>query len=417
MPALSALIAANGVTHEVWRGQTITSVSVDPSNPAQLDIGCDIPAAIGGAEIGPFNVTEFAILDATGACCIVGITNLEKTVSSQGQTSDLAWIAAVASGVGQVTLTPPSGGYATMGQVIAAYDASLPGCTAPLTKTDTLQSNGWLYRVFGIAAAAQPADPVSPAGSGAAMGAGRPASAAEWAAGAPTTGGFAWPWPTLQQVAGAFTAVSGLIAALTSSLAGYLLKSGGTMTGALVLAADPTASAQAATKHYVDAAVAAALAGVSGIPTGAVVTFPTPTAPAGWQAADGSLLSRTGATAALWAFAQASGVMAASDAAWTNGGFSPGDGSTTFRIPDARGVFIRGYDNGAGLDGDRAGTLGTYQADSVAAHAHAMGIKAGQAESGTQMSTAAGSGSENTGATGGSETRPKNVNMLVCIKL
>ena len=255
VPTISALIAANGVTHEVWRGQTITSVVVDPSNSDQLDIGCDIPAAIGGAEIGPFNVTEFAILDVTGACCVVGVTNLQKTVSSQGQTSDLAWTAAVAAGVGEVTLTPPSASYATMSQVIVGYDANLPDCTAPITKTDTLESSGWLHRVFGIAAAAQPADVVTPTTSAAAMGSGRPASAAEYAAGAPTAGGFAWPWPTLQQVAASFAAIMAAIAALGASLAGYLLKSGGTMTGALVLAADPTAAPQAATKRYVDNAI------------------------------------------------------------------------------------------------------------------------------------------------------------------
>jgi hypothetical protein len=259
VPALSALIAANGVTHEVWRGQTVTSVTVDPNNANQLDIGCDIPAAIGGAEIGPFTVTEFAILDALGNCCIVGTTNLQKTVSSQGQTSDLAWIAAVAYSVaGSVNLTAPSAGFTTLGAVVSAYNANLPDCVAPLAKTDTTQSNGWLKRVFGIAPASQPADTVTPISSAAAMGAGRPASAAEYAVGAPTSGGFAWPWPTLQQVAAEFASVMSAIAALGTSLSGYLLKSGGTMTGPLALAADPVSAMQAATKEYVDNAVAAA---------------------------------------------------------------------------------------------------------------------------------------------------------------
>jgi hypothetical protein len=256
VPAISALIAANGVTHEVWRGQTIQSVSMDANNAAQLDIQCEVPAAIGGAEIGPFTVTEFAILDVLGNCCIVGTTSsLQKTVSSQGQTSDLTWIAAVACAVGAVTLTPPTGGFASMAQVEAAFNANLPSCAVPLTKTDTPNAGGWIERVFGIEPASQPADPVTATTSAAAMGSGRPASAAEWAAGAPTAGGFAWPWPTLQQVAGALAAIVNSITALGASLAGYLLKSGGTMTGPLVLAADPTASPQAATKHYVDSAI------------------------------------------------------------------------------------------------------------------------------------------------------------------
>ncbi len=257
VPSISALIAANGVTHQVWSGQTINSVSVDPSNPNQLDIACEIPAAIGGAEIGPFNVTEFAILDVTGACCVVGTTNLQKTTSGEGQTSDLAWIAAVVCSVaGSVTVTPPSAGYATMAQVIAGYDANLPNVAAPITKTDTTNSAGWTNRVIGIAPASQPADAVTPTSSAAALGAGRPASAAEYGVGAPTAGGFAWPWPPLQQVAAEFASVMSAISGLGTSLAGYLLKSGGTMTGALVLAADPTTALGAATKHYVDESIA-----------------------------------------------------------------------------------------------------------------------------------------------------------------
>jgi hypothetical protein len=223
-------------------------------------------AAIGGAEIGPFTVTEFAILDATGACCVVGTTDLQKTVSSQGQTSDLAFTAAiVVANSSAVTVTPPSAGYATMGQVIAAYNSELPGAAAPIIANDTLQSNGWLKRIFGISPASQPADAVTAASSAAAMGSGRPASAAEWTNGQATAGGFAWPWPTLQQVTAAFAAVVNSIATLGASLAGYLKLSGGTMSGALVLAADPTQAPQAATKNYVDSKIAGiAIPNVSG---------------------------------------------------------------------------------------------------------------------------------------------------------
>jgi hypothetical protein len=282
VPSISALVATNGVTHEVWRGNTINSVSVDANNADQLDIACEIPAAIGGAEIGPFNITEFAILDALGNCCVVGTTNLQKTVSAQGQTSDLAWTAAVAYSVaGSVVVTPPTAGYATMNQVEAAFNANLPTCVAPLTKSDVTNPGGWTARTFGVAAASQPADVVTPTTSANAMGVGRPASAAEFAAGAPTAGGFAWPWPTLQQVAGAFAAIAATIASLTASLAGYLKLSGGTMSGALVLAADPTASLGAATKQYVDGKVGGAgylpLAG--GTMTGPLALAADPTAP------------------------------------------------------------------------------------------------------------------------------------------
>jgi len=192
-------------------------------------------------------VREFAILDATGACCIVGTTNLEKTVSSQGQTSDLAWTAAVVvASADAVVVTPPTAGYATMAQAIAGYNANLPDCTAPLTKTDTAQANGWLKRVFGAAAATLNA-----------LGVGRPATDAEFAAGQAADGGFAYPWPTLQQVSAALAALATAIAALPTTLGAYLPLAGGTMQGALSLFADPTAAAHAATKRYVDAAIAA----------------------------------------------------------------------------------------------------------------------------------------------------------------
>ena len=233
VPALSALIAANGVTHEVWRGQVITSVAVDPNNAQQLDIGVDIPATINGVEVGPFNVTEFAILDASGNCCIVGTTNLQKTVSSQGQTSDLAWIAAVGVGVGSVTLMPPTGSFVTLAQVISSWNgAAIPDCAAPLTKTDTTTSIGWIKRTFGIVKASQPADATS-ASDLAAMGVGRPATAAEFAAGAGESGGYAWPWPTLQQIS---TALTNLANSLTAQIQSAIAAIPGAATVAQALA-------------------------------------------------------------------------------------------------------------------------------------------------------------------------------------
>jgi hypothetical protein len=77
------------------------------------------------------------------------------------------------------------------------------------------------------------------------------------------------------------------------------------------------------------------------MPIGMVFPFAGTTAPAGSVALQGQLLSRTG-YADLWAHAQTSGNMAASDGAWSKGQFSPGDGSTTFRVMDLRDRYIRG---------------------------------------------------------------------------
>lgn len=70
--------------------------------------------------------------------------------------------------------------------------------------------------------------------------------------------------------------------------------------------------------------------------TGVLFPHTGNSAPGGFVLADGSLLSRT-TYPNLWAFAQASGNIAASDGIWVPGQYSPGDGSTTFRVPQMNG--------------------------------------------------------------------------------
>ena len=149
-----------------------------------------------------------------------------------------------------------------------------------------------------------------------------------------------------------------------------------------------------------------------GLPTGALMYFPATTPPSGWLKRNGALLSRT-TYAALWAYAQGSGNLAANDGAWQVGQFSPGDGSTTFRIPDGRGEFERGWDDGRGVDAGRV--LGSAQADDFKSHSHssvsASGLGQG-AGGGVQYVVQGGT----TGAAGGVETRPRNIALLACIK-
>jgi microcystin-dependent protein len=96
--------------------------------------------------------------------------------------------------------------------------------------------------------------------------------------------------------------------------------------------------------------------------------------------------------------------------------FGTGDSSTTFNIPDLRGVVIRGYDDGRGLDVGRV--FGSYQSDDFKSHCHTQ-------STGGNLTTVAPSGgsgiigqsnSTETSYVGGVETRMKNVALLPCIR-
>lgn len=130
------------------------------------------------------------------------------------------------------------------------------------------------------------------------------------------------------------------------------------------------------------------------IPAGVTVPFGSTSAPLGWIKCNGSAVSRT-----LYA-----DLFAVIGITW---GY--GDGLTTFNVPDYRGVFIRGLDEGAGIDSGRS--IGIYQADQFASHTHQQGADVYYTNGSGSSHAAGDSGTGargNTLATGGSETRPKN---------
>ncbi len=142
------------------------------------------------------------------------------------------------------------------------------------------------------------------------------------------------------------------------------------------------------------------------VPTGAVMPFAMNSAPSGWLAADGSTVSRS-TYSALWT---ALGT--------TSSPYGQGDGSTTFNLPDLRGYFVRGA--GTNSDGTAAGTFGAKQADDLKSHTHEVDMSG---SNGPMAAGPAGNGpaarystTGTTGATGGTETRPRNIAMLYCIK-
>jgi microcystin-dependent protein len=93
--------------------------------------------------------------------------------------------------------------------------------------------------------------------------------------------------------------------------------------------------------------------------------------------------------------------------------YGTGDGSTTFTLPDLRGDFVRGLDDGRGVDASRS--IGSFQADDFKSHTHLANhtfSTAGASGGAVNVQT----GVSATGATGGTETRPRNTALLFCIK-
>ena len=88
------------------------------------------------------------------------------------------------------------------------------------------------------------------------------------------------------------------------------------------------------------------------VPSGTVVYFLGTTAPTGWLKANGAAVSRT-------TYARLFAVIGTT--------YGAGDGSTTFNLPDLRGEFIRGFDDGRNIDKGRA--FGSHQDDAFQGHA------------------------------------------------
>lgn len=142
----------------------------------------------------------------------------------------------------------------------------------------------------------------------------------------------------------------------------------------------------------------------SSVPAGVVLPFAMATPPSGWLKCNGAIVSRT-TYAALFA------------AIGTT--YGAGDGSTTFALPDLRGEFVRGFDDSRGIDSGRI--IGTAQADELKSHTHTYTLRTDPDGATSQQQPNSGGNSEVTvtasvNATGGSETRPRNIAMLYCIK-
>lgn len=154
------------------------------------------------------------------------------------------------------------------------------------------------------------------------------------------------------------------------------------------------------------------------IPTGMIAPFAMSTAPTGWLECDGSAVSRTTYSDLFTALGTTHGV---------------GDGSTTFNVPDLRGEFIRGWDNGKGTDSGR--TFASSQTDALqnitgTIYGSVVGSHGGQATGAFTSQSANSTYRDSLETSGGSqfvfdasnvartstETRPRNIAMMYCVK-
>lgn len=151
------------------------------------------------------------------------------------------------------------------------------------------------------------------------------------------------------------------------------------------------------------------------VPAGTIIEFAGYVPPAGYLLCDGSAISRTVYSKLFAAIGDVNG---------------QGDGSTTFNLPDTRGKFLRGVSGASGNDPDAASrtainggnagnNVGSIQSDQYASHNHSIQVFANgalgdsisrQGDSTNPLPTG------DTNVSGGNETRPKNLYVLMYIK-
>jgi len=149
------------------------------------------------------------------------------------------------------------------------------------------------------------------------------------------------------------------------------------------------------------------------LPVGCIREHASSTVPASFLECNGAAISRS-TYASLFS------------AIGTKWGY--GDNSTTFNIPDLRGIFPRGWDHTAGNDPDRASrtasatggatgdNVGSHQDTAIVAHTHTL---ANQGSGNTV--NGGGSGTDTyvtifSSAYGGNETRPCNKYFMYIIR-
>lgn len=156
------------------------------------------------------------------------------------------------------------------------------------------------------------------------------------------------------------------------------------------------------------------------VPSGQISMYGGSSAPSGYLLCDGSAVSRTTYAALFTAISTTFGV---------------GNGTTTFNVPDIRGIFVRGAGTHGTLTNANgtafSGTLGTQENDKMQGHAHSGNFPQvnGSHVNDVGTGTLYGTGSTNSASIGnpstdgangtprtGTETNPANISLTYIIK-
>jgi microcystin-dependent protein len=164
----------------------------------------------------------------------------------------------------------------------------------------------------------------------------------------------------------------------------FVSLTGGSMTGALTLNANPSDALGAATKQYVDAAATSATL------SGAIVMWGGSSVPTGWLECNGQSTASAPNLVPIYG---------------TN-------------LPDLRGEFVRGWDGFPGRGVDPGRTLRSSQGQSIQPHTHSYTAPTVTESNVKGFSTGLlpGTQSLSTGSAGSVETRPRNVALMFIVK-
>ena len=197
-----------------------------------------------------------------------------------------------------------------------------------------------------------------------------------------------------------------MVAGRTGVSAGAYTKVTVDKYGRVIAGTTPTTLAgHGITDTYTKDEITAMIAQASALPVGSMIGFPVDKVAPGFLELDGSVKS----------------VAAYPDlATFLGGAFNKGDeGAGNFRLPESRGEFLRGWDHGRGIDVGRG--IGSWQSEAIKSTplnpgynvltggATTANVSVGGGQFASRPATELSIGS-------GSETRPRNLAVMWCIK-